>query len=435
MNVMGCQEQSRLVIGATSRRILQLAIIVLVFVALFDPTDKILHIKVPIFIAVVFVWLYRRAIDGGTLTPGMWALIMTIAVVIPLFWTIFGIITQNAHNMDTQFSTLKSLLFLMIVPVLISEDIDLISLIIKMSSTVALVTIAMWAMYLYTPQLFLGVYVSTMNYGNAMIDPSRNLLGMSLGMFYYKTSCLMIFPLSYYCSRLLQCNTRWKLLLIISSLLGFALLISGTRANIMGMLFVVGALMLGKIKNTCGWVPFITAGMLLIVLIAVSVIPAFADTQEQGNGIKLGHLGPYEQEFATKPSVLLWGEGADSAFYSEGVQEWMTNTELTYMELIRVFGLPMTILFIAGILLICYKLFAGGALPVAIAYMAYLAILASNPLLISSTGLLVICAMLKQAVKPSKFNSMFNLPSIYGSVGCEHGQMIAWSRKYETAHI
>lgn len=413
------QELSEAYASTTSRRVLQLTVVTLVFTALLDPGDLILHMKVPAFAAMIFVWLLRRGFGGRIMTQGMLSINLAIAVVIPLMWTIFGMMNHNAHNGGAQFGTLKSFLFLLIVPVLLSDDIDLASLIIRMGSLVALLTIAMLAVSLFSPVLFAALYAFTLDKGNALIDPSRDLLGPGIGMFYYKSSCLMIFPFSYYCSRLFQRGSGWLLPLLMCSLFGTALLISGTRANILAVLFVGGAMVLLWIRRTGGWVTSLAVGVLGVFLVAATVIPKYADTQEQGNAVKLGHFRSYEQEFATRPSVLLWGEGAGTAFYTEGVQGWMTNSELTYLELIRVFGLPMTILFGAGMVWIGYRLFVDGGSPIALAYIAYVAISASNPLLISSTGLLAICAMWKQAVKPSGPQSMFYLSKLYPRTRCE----------------
>jgi hypothetical protein len=196
-------------------------------------------------------------------------------------------------------------------------------------------------------------------------------------------------------------------------LFGAALFISGTRANALAVVLVVGILMLNRIRLAGGWIAALMIGVMGVILLAVTIIPKFADTQEHGNAIKLGHFRSYEHEFSEKPSVLLWGEGAGSAFYSEGIQNWSTGTELTYLELVRVFGLPMTVVFGAGLLWIAYALLFNAALSGALAYLAYLAIAASDPLLLSSTGMIVMCAVLKQALRPSGDKSMFHLSEHY----------------------
>jgi len=393
-----------------SRRLLSLAVVTLVFAALSDPADRIFHIKVPAFVAVILVWLYRRGPTGRTLTKQLWAITLCLAILVPLLWTVIGILNQSAHSGDSEFALLKSFLFLLMLPVLVTEDIDLVSLIVRMSILIAGLTLVMGAVNFLSPALFLILYNFSIDKQNAIISSSRDLFGIGLGMFYYKTSPLMIFPFSYYCCRLFQREVRLWLPLFMCMLYGTALLVSGTRANVLGALFVAGAFALRRIRRAGGWLPTLAVATLSLILMAAFVVPKFADTQESGNATKLSHLRSYENEFDSRPSALLWGEGANRAFYSEGFQDWTTVTELSYLELVRVFGLPVTILFVAGLLWIGYALFASGALPAAFAYVAYLGISGSNPLLVSSTGLLVICAVWKEAVRKSSPESAFHLP-------------------------
>ena len=397
--------------GIVSRRLLLLAVIMLAFAALLDPADRIFHMKVPAFVAVLSVWLYCRGLGSRILTQRMWVVILGTSVLIPLIWTMIGIQNNSVHSGDGQFTLIKSFLFLLILPVLLSEDIDLASLIVRMGVLVALLTLAMLAAYLIFPPLFLVLYAITIDKQIAMIALSRNILGVGIGMFYYKTSSLMIFPFSYYCSRVFQRGISWWSSLAMCLLFGTALLISGTRANVLAVLFVAAAWTLIRIQKSGGWLIALAVGALVIAVVTATVIPKYGDNKIQSNAIKLGHLRSYEREFSEKPSVLLWGEGANTTFYSEGSQDWVSVSEVTYVELVRVFGLPMTILFIAGLMWIALALFAEGTLYIALAYVAYLAITVLDPLLISSTGMLVICAMWKQSVKPSGPRSAFHLPA------------------------
>jgi hypothetical protein len=133
---------------------------------------------------------------------------------------------------------------------------------------------------------------------------------------------------------------------------------------------------------------------------AAVVMPKFADTKEGSNAIKLNHLRSYMSEFDNRPASLLLGQGANSSFYSEGFQSWTTVTELTYLEFIRIFGLPVSILFAAWLGWLAHSLFKRGSIAIGLAYVTYLAIAASNPLLINSTGFLVLASMYEQATKP-----------------------------------
>jgi hypothetical protein len=313
------QELSEPYVGMVSCRVLLLAVGLLFFVALVDPADTIFHLKEPVFVSVILIWVLRRGLMRRTLTKLIWIVTFTLVFVIPLIWTMIGLLNNGLHSADAQFGLLKCFLFLLLLPVAISEDIDLVALLIRISILIALLTIAMCVISYLLPSLFVALYAISLDKQNAMIAPSRDVVGIGLGMFYYKTSALMIFPFTYYFSRLLRRKIRWWLSFLLCLLFGAALFISGTRANALAVVLVVGILMLNRIRLAGGWIAALMIGVMGVILLAVTIIPKFADTQEHGNAIKLGHFRSYEHEFSEKPSVLLWGEGAGSAFYSEGI--------------------------------------------------------------------------------------------------------------------
>ena len=342
----------------------------------------------------------------------MWTAALVIAIVIPLTWTILGMLNYGVHSGDTQFGTLKSFLFILILPVVISEDVDLASLVARMGILMVILTFGMVAIYFYSPAVFLMLYTFSIENHNAIISASRDVFGSGVGQFYYKTSALMIFPFSYYCGRLLQQGTKWLAPLLMVLLYGAALMFSGTRANLLAAVFVAGILALRHIRRKFGLTASLAVAVVGIILVSTTLVSKFADPNEQSNSVKLGHLRSYEEEFGTNPSILLWGQGADTGFYSEGFDDWTTVTELSYMELVRVFGIPITILFCVGLAWIGYAIFTKGAYWMALAYVSYLAISASNPLLISSTGFVIICAAWKEAVFPSEASSAFHLADL-----------------------
>jgi MFS family permease len=283
--------------------------------------------------------------------------------------------------------------------VLVSERIGLASLLIKWSVLIVLLTLVMVAINLISYELFFGIYAFIMDKQNGIVTPERDPIGLGIGEFYYASCPIMIFSFAYYCQRMFQYATDRVRSIAMSLLFGVALLLTGARANILAMLAVAAFLMLMRIRKSAGLASTFLVGAAIIIIGAGTVLPKFANKQEGSNAIKLGHFYSYIDEFDFKPTVLLMGEGANSAFYSQGFEKWTTVTELTYLELIRIFGLPMLGLFGVGLSWIAYRLFANGFTALGLAYVGYLGIAASNPLLLNSTGFLVIAAMYEQAVK------------------------------------
>ena len=97
--------------------------------------------------------------------------------------------------------------------------------------------------------------------------------------------------------------------------------------------------------------------------------------------------------FETHPLYLLLGQGPGTAFYSEGFHSMTYTTEWTYMELLRNYGIFSLLIFAVMVypLTQLYKLRRDRRVAAMMfAYIFYLLIAGTNPLLISSTGMLVL---------------------------------------------
>ena len=114
---------------------------------------------------------------------------------------------------------------------------------------------------------------------------------------------------------------------------------------------------------------------------------------EASNAIKYAHLTSYSILFESHPEYVLFGQGPGSIFYSAGFGRWTTLTEWTYIELIRNYGL-FSLVFMTVVLIPVYKLLKqhrnAQAFGIFGAYMGFLFIAGTNPLLVSSTGMIVI---------------------------------------------
>jgi len=135
--------------------------------------------------------------------------------------------------------------------------------------------------------------------------------------------------------------------------------------------------------------------MLIVLYISAGYFMSFFHSSESSNAAKLDHIHSYEIEFTRHPTYLLWGQGADTQFYSEGFQDKTTLTELTYIEMVRWFGFPVAVLLL---FIICFPaallMIRGDETSFMVGpFWAYLLESASNPLLICSTGLLIVSAL------------------------------------------
>jgi hypothetical protein len=217
-----------------SRVLLQVAISVLVLLSLLDTSNEMLQSKVPVFITVFLIWIYRQMIPSRRidrerrrkLPRYVWIVAFGVSFVVPFIATMVGMLTSDLHSGTAPLGVMKSFMFFSIVLVLISEEIDFISYIVKLSIALAVLTIALVAINMFSPELFLGVSLFIVEKGNGVILPGRDLLGLGLGEFYYGACSIMIFSFSYYFDRATQYGERKLSSVLMCSLFGVALILS-----------------------------------------------------------------------------------------------------------------------------------------------------------------------------------------------------------------
>lgn len=171
-------------------------------------------------------------------------------------------------------------------------------------------------------------------------------------------------------------------------------MLSGTRSTILVPFFLLGLTIYASYRNHPKVNKYIYPILLIggFILCLLIIILA-SDTQEISNTVKYGHLPSYTKLFEEHPSYLLTGQGPGAFFYSDGFNKYVMQTEWAYLELIRCFGICSVL--IIGIFI--YPLFAfwrnkEDILSFSIfgAYSVYLIVAGTNPLLLSSTGMLVL---------------------------------------------
>lgn len=136
----------------------------------------------------------------------------------------------------------------------------------------------------------------------------------------------------------------------------------------------------------------------LIFVLAIAfvtvLLAAIMETDELSNTIKYGHLDSYAALFDENPLFLIFGQGPGATFYSEGFGEVVVRTEWSYLDLIRnygVFSLIIVFVFAKPIFSFWkYRKQDDFNYCMFWSYLVYLLIAGTNPLLMSSTGMIVL---------------------------------------------
>lgn len=225
---------------------------------------------------------------------------------------------------------------------------------------------------------------------------TRDYDGIEFPYIYFFASPMLLTLLSYDGLRLLERLTIARTLSILVPV--GALILSGTRANIIlaGGGFVIVCLWNFLESAGARRAVFLSgAAFLSFVVIQHDFIVAMFNPNEYSNSVKIGYLASY-LSMLSDPVTFLWGQGFNAHVWSDEFAGMLTGTasktELTYLEFLRVFGVPVSL----GFLLILGVLIKGlGALPEKYQWLGPAVILnllvsILNPYLFSTNGMLLL---------------------------------------------
>lgn len=386
-----------------SQSALKIVVVAFAGVVLLDPGDNLLHLKLPLLILALSIWVVR--VVCGIASPGslkVCAFVLLFALIIPATASVISLLGDTLPvGEPLKFQLIKEFSVALIIPVIVSEGIDLIMPILRWSAIVAALTLLLAVLSLAAPPIFAVARGIAVHSGNAIIR-DRAELGLGIGSFYYKTASVLVFPIAYHLHNLLNGPRRFKSA-VLALLFTAAVLCTDSRAIAIAIFLIVLFFVTQKLKVTFGWTPALLV-LLIMVALPAGYFAAFFHPDELSNAAKLGHVRSYAVLFNDHPTYLLWGQGADTEFYTQGFEDKTALTELTYLDMIRWFGIPVAALIMGAVI---YPVFAiakqGNPLTtyIAVAYVAYLWEAISNPLLVCSFGALVVSAMWQTALRPA----------------------------------
>lgn len=176
---------------------------------------------------------------------------------------------------------------------------------------------------------------------------------ISLPYIYYYSSTLLIVPILLGIERLNTHRSFLTFFLILINVLG--LLLSGTRSHILIGLILFWFLIksLNDSKRFFK-VIFYSISSIIFIQSILQLVQTFFTLEEENNLYKINIFNQYAT-ILSDPITIFFGEGFQSINWSKETQKIVVNgatkSELTLLELVRVFGLPLTLLFI-GILIL-----------------------------------------------------------------------------------
>lgn len=376
-------------------KVIKFLIAALSLVLVVDPGDLIFHLKVPLFVLIFIMWFVLKSNYPLKIYNDI-VFVCLLFLMIPFLGISSAMLQNNLSDVPFALGFIKSFIMIVLLIIIVDLDIEMQRYLIRYSIMIPLIIIPVYVFITINPASIVPIY----NYLGAKDVAKfsrRNFYGYELIMLYYRTSPLLVFPLAYYVNNFLK-DKRRLLNLLLMSMFFFTLILSGTRANILTAVVVVACLLFIHLLKKRNKLPLY--GMLIIVTTAIAMFVSTLSFKQadESSQVKAGHFDSYIKLFEQSPQYLVWGAGLGSKFYSSGNKAFVSQTELTYIDLVRWFGFPLTfiLLFLLAypiIYLSMNRQINTENRYLLVAYIAYLFIAGTNPLLVSSTGMLAIITM------------------------------------------
>lgn len=361
------------------------ALLILLFLA--DPTNTIFHLKNIVFLLFL---LFNIAFYKADYARARYFLYAVSAVSV-------SFIVANLRGTIIDLAELKGI-YTAFAPLLLLPWIDRYDVVrlsrIPVLVTAGIVVSLFWIIFFF-PVTEAVIYPFMWSHDNTIMMSHRYFLGMRFFGMYCKSTVAMlpVFCIAVYNVAIPGKRTFVDILLVL--LLLHLFLISGTRSTTLLPLLLFVAILFVFCRNRRYFnYLFYPAAFIAVLAIAVILFKLLMEKSEASNLVKYAHITSYLELFERNPLFLLFGQGPATYFYSEGFRHMTNITEWTYLELLRCYGIFSAVILYVIIkpLVLMFKYINTQEVVIAfiLGYMLYLVIAGTNPLFLSSTGMLVV---------------------------------------------
>lgn len=380
-----------------------LFLFVLVFDVVFDPANKIFGAKSVLFFIVLLLgvlFVFDKKCDFRIF------LFVVFFNLISIYGLIIGLCANNhtGYDINAALSLSSSFVFFSLILVLYNYNKEFNWILIFVISLLSVFIIFLMVLLTLREESGTSALIDYFNYTVESAKITYRKFGfLELPMVYYKTAPLILVGIS----ALNKSQYTIKIKSFINVLFFTAMMFSGTRANILMGIFVFSVLIYANADKSTR-VTFLILGGILLFNVIPFLLTSFFSSLEPSNVEKMGHIFSYLKLFSSD-GYLFVGDGFGGMFYSIGSGELSTNTELVYFDMVRWFGLiPAMIVF----LFLLYPLFIFVKNRDAVTsscYIGYMIISGTNPLLMSSTGMLAMVYFFISTLNKNRMLTYHNL--------------------------
>ena len=393
----------------------QLINILLVFLILsymLDPTGELFNLKylstgLIFLIATINCVIKYKKVNLNKLQLSY---ITLFCIIMPIYGSAITFIHSNFKSfLDSSYIGFSVLLILLL-PILFLENIKYIQALIISLRVLTILIIIILLSFIYDGDQ-LGISNFFIEH-KSMFVGFREYGGISTYYLYFTASPLLLILISYDSYMLLYKKRVKHFLLFLLSV--FALFLTGTRFNMLISILILPSILFisnFKMKHLLIYTFILITSTFIIF--QNSFTSSFFDSKEESNSVKTGYFNDYIS-ILSKPDMLLFGQGYNAQEWSMNFKNMLirsynegSKTELSYLELVRVYGLIVgTILIISLFIipLLVYKKYKKINY-IIFAIFIYLINSALNPYLFSTNGVLfTLFFLIELENKPLLFN-------------------------------
>lgn len=360
--------------------------LMLILVFLLDPANTILHKKDVIFILLTGFCIVFYKPD---LTKLPYIGCLFAAILIPFLFSIIAMRNIDMEDVLPVFKAISPSILLLWI-----REFDLLKLSQMPVILACLIMDILFLVILIFPETEGPIYIFAAIESETVQMAHRWFLGIQMFCMYLRSTIAFTFVLTYLLYLCVSKEKRTIMVIIALAIVFFYFTFAGTRSSMLVPWFIAGIVCYAIYKDhpraKLFFYPLLVIGGILFIILIVALA---TETDEVSNAVKYGHIASYANLFDRHPLYLIFGQGPGSYFYSDGFNKYVLQTEWTYLELLRWFGLCS--LLIVGVFykpLITFWKYRSNALTFSLfwTYAAYLIIAGTNPLMLSSTGMIML---------------------------------------------
>jgi hypothetical protein len=325
---------------------------------------------------------------------------------IPLWGMFIAYITGELNDSGYAMSQMRSMLYISIFFFVVTIRLNILLKAIWINGLImAIVTLILFFLSQLGGVFLVVIYDYCNASGNFMMAYNRNFLGFVINGLYLKAGSLIIFSFIY---NLYQYKGPFKS--FFSVILFLSLMVAGSRTPMLVQTMILLVYLYDK--NVLGkFLTRVCALALMGMLVMVTYLLA-TQKNEESNEVKYDNFESYVEDIDDKGHSI-WGAGLGSVFYAKGRYMKLSYTELSYMDILRIYGLPVGFCFIFLFFAPCFWLWKYFPRSLflkryCLGYVLFLILSGTNPLLLGSIGLTALSLFMAIVNKTSEMEKLKN---------------------------